>query len=156
VSNIGPNRAHHLVETTGESGFPMVNPNPGVISRSGRSLDSLSLTFRLSHRVKDRIYWTKVSINTFVSVVHRRCRPTRDETIVSFCIRRDFSRAVEAQQRSGLKSTCENWRKATAGPRSTSLRAGSPLRYPGFPVELGSVGEFHAVPARRDHTRGRW
>jgi hypothetical protein len=50
--------------------FPTVNPNRMVISRSGRSLDSLSLTFRLSHRVKDRIYWTKVSINTFVSDDH--------------------------------------------------------------------------------------
>jgi hypothetical protein len=37
--------------------FPAVNP-------------SLSLTFRLSHRVMDRIYWTKVSINTFVSDNH--------------------------------------------------------------------------------------
>jgi hypothetical protein len=26
----------------------------------------------------------------------------------------------------------------------------SPLRYPGFPVELGDVGELHAVPACRD------
>ena len=32
----------------------------------------------------------------------------------------------------------------TAGPRSTTLRAGSPLRYPGFPVEVGGVGELHA------------
>jgi len=63
--------------------FPTVNPDPTIISCSiwkanqatscraypgiGRSLDSLSVTFRLSHRVKDRIYWTKVSINTFVS-----------------------------------------------------------------------------------------
>jgi hypothetical protein len=25
-----------------------------------------------------------------------------------------------------------------------------PLRYPGFPVEMGGIGELHAVPARRD------
>ena len=54
----------------------MVNPNPERATNpflpDGRSLDSLSLIFRLSHRAKDRIYWTKVSINTFVSVVHWR------------------------------------------------------------------------------------
>ena len=37
---------------------------PGI-----RSLPhSLSLTFRLSHSVEEQIYWTKVSIHTFVSV----------------------------------------------------------------------------------------
>jgi hypothetical protein len=41
-----------------------------LIPGTGRSLDSLSLTFGLSHRVNDRIYWTKVSINTFVSDDH--------------------------------------------------------------------------------------
>jgi hypothetical protein len=33
----------------------------------------------------------------------------------------------------------------TAGPRSTSLRAGSPLRYPGFPVQLIGVDELRAA-----------
>jgi hypothetical protein len=33
----------------------------------------------------------------------------------------------------------------TAGPRSTSLRAGSPLRYAGFPVQLSGVGELRAA-----------
>jgi hypothetical protein len=60
----------------------MKRPPARLIQGIGRSLDSLSLIFRLSHRAKDRIYWTKVSINTFVSVVHWRCRPTIDETIV--------------------------------------------------------------------------
>ena len=35
--------------------------------RAWRLVDSPALTFRLSHRAKDRIYWTKVSINTFAS-----------------------------------------------------------------------------------------
>jgi hypothetical protein len=30
----------------------------------------------------------------------------------------------------------------TARPRSTSLRAGSPLRYPGFPVEFRALANF--------------
>jgi hypothetical protein len=33
----------------------------------------------------------------------------------------------------------------TAGPRSTSLRAGSPLRSPGFPVQLSGIGEPRAA-----------
>jgi hypothetical protein len=31
-------------------------------------MESLSLTFGLSHRVRDRIYWTKVLTNTLVSI----------------------------------------------------------------------------------------
>ena len=45
-----------------------------VLRRRARSVDSvfisgqtLSLTFGLSHRVKGRIYWTKVSVDTLVS-----------------------------------------------------------------------------------------
>ena len=46
-----------------------------MIRRRALSLDSMFIfsgpyTFRLIHRVKDRIYWTKVSINTFVSDGH--------------------------------------------------------------------------------------
>jgi hypothetical protein len=32
----------------------------------------------------------------------------------------------------------------------------SPLRYPGFPVELGGVGELHAAFHTESRTRGRW
>jgi hypothetical protein len=35
-------------------------------------------------------------------------------------------------------------------------RHGRSLRSPGFPVKIGGLGELHAVPARRDRTRGRW
>ena len=32
----------------------------------------------------------------------------------------------------------------------------SPLRYPGFPVELGGVGGIHAAFLTESPTRGRW
>ena len=31
-----------------------------------------------------------------------------------------------------------------------------PLRYPGFPVEVGGVGELHAAFLTESRTRGRW
>jgi hypothetical protein len=31
-----------------------------------------------------------------------------------------------------------------------------PLRYPGFPVELGGAGELHAAFLTESRTRGRW
>ena len=31
-----------------------------------------------------------------------------------------------------------------------------PLRYPGFPVGLGGVGELHAAFFTENRTRGRW
>jgi hypothetical protein len=31
-----------------------------------------------------------------------------------------------------------------------------PLRYPGFPVEVGGVGELHAAFLNESRTRGRW
>jgi hypothetical protein len=31
-----------------------------------------------------------------------------------------------------------------------------PLRYPGFPVEFGGVGELHAAFLTESRTRGRW
>ena len=40
--------------------------------------------------------------------------------------------------------TGENWKRNRRSP-STSLRAGSPLRSPGFPVEVRDVGELHAA-----------
>jgi hypothetical protein len=57
------------VDATRKSSFPMVDPNSAMISGSIWE-GSLSLTRRLSHRVEERIYWTKVSINTFVSDGH--------------------------------------------------------------------------------------
>jgi hypothetical protein len=119
MSNIGPDSAHHPVDTTGEGRLSSCRAYPGI----GRSLGSLSLTSGLSHRVKDRIYWTKVSINTFVSDDHVGVADPRGmKPSFGFVSGRDFSRAVEAQQRSGLKSMCENRRKATAGPSTTLPR----------------------------------
>jgi hypothetical protein len=90
---------------------------PGV----GRSLHSLSLTSRLSHRVKDRIYWTKVSINTFVSDGHAGVADPRGmKPSFGFVSGRDFSRAVEAQERSGLKSGSLHY--ASTARRDRSLR----------------------------------
>jgi hypothetical protein len=44
------------------------NPLPATLNPdTERSVVSLSFTFRLSHKVKNRIYWTKVSNNTFAS-----------------------------------------------------------------------------------------
>ena len=40
----------------------------------------------------------------------------------------------------------EYWRKKPQVP---------PLRYPGFPVELGGVGELHAAFLTESRTRGR-
>jgi hypothetical protein len=44
----------------------------------------------------------------------------------------------------------------TAGPRSTSLRAGSPLRYPGYPVQeiRGSSGPTARRGRRDDKVEG--
>jgi hypothetical protein len=45
-------------------------------------------------------------------------------------------------------------RAAQPGRHSTSLRAGSPLRSPGFPVESSGVDQNHAVFLKENRTRG--
>jgi len=65
VSNIGPNRAQHFEDKTGEHQLSQGQSEPHDPFRTG-----LSFAFRLGHSVKDRVYWTKVSINTFASDGH--------------------------------------------------------------------------------------
>jgi hypothetical protein len=45
--------------------FAEIGADP--ISSTPRALDTIGISSRLSHRAENRIYWTKVSINTFAS-----------------------------------------------------------------------------------------
>jgi hypothetical protein len=50
-------------------------------------------------------------------------------------------------------------REATAetqSAREAGKETAGPLRYPGFPVEVGGVGELHAAFLTESRTRGRW
>jgi hypothetical protein len=60
-----------------------------------------------------------------------------------------------------LSKLADERRNLLSAPTAHSLRPKvklqvPPLRYPGFPVELGGVGKLHAAFLAESRTRGRW